>query len=196
MRILKDYGIESNQYGLKIDERLYFGKSIILVNDNKFLIPMTFKENKYTGCTDKDIRCASFQNFEYVGTVLIKYDPTKKKRQYAKHVFSASETSWSTGKWLASLCEYLANGHIPVRINNLWDAASEGDRPTNQEPCECPVSEDAAGKTHCRKLFKDLKEAQHFRNAWYVKLNMTQFIESLTLEIVYSFLYSTLQQKN
>ena len=64
MRILKDYGIESNQYGLKIDERLYFGKSIILVNDNKFLIPMTFKENKYTGCTDKDIRCASFQNFE------------------------------------------------------------------------------------------------------------------------------------
>jgi hypothetical protein len=144
MRILKDYGIESNQYGLKIDERLYFGKSIILVNDNKFLIPMTFKENKYTGCTDKDIRCASFQNFEYVGTVLIKYDPTKKKRQYAKHVFSASETSWSTGKWLASLCEYLANGHIPVRINNLWDAASEGDRPTNQEPCECPVLEDAA----------------------------------------------------
>ena len=55
MRILKDYGIDSNQYGLKIDERLYFGKSIILLNDNKVLIPMTFKENKYTSCTDEGV---------------------------------------------------------------------------------------------------------------------------------------------
>ena len=36
MRILKDYGLKD--YELKIDERLYFGKSIILVDDNKLLV--------------------------------------------------------------------------------------------------------------------------------------------------------------
>ena len=71
MRILKDDN--SKEYGLRIDERIYFGKTMLALSDGGIGIPITYRENKH-GSVDKDIRLAKFVNNEYVGTVVIEYD--------------------------------------------------------------------------------------------------------------------------
>ena len=70
MRILKDSHIFGKEYGLRIDERLYFGKTMLVLSDGGIGIPITYRENKH-GSVDKDIHLAKFVNNVYVGTAVI-----------------------------------------------------------------------------------------------------------------------------
>lgn len=65
----------AGEYGLKMDERIYFGKTVLKINANTLAIPITFRESKFSKECDKDIRCAKFIDNKYVGTMVLKYDP-------------------------------------------------------------------------------------------------------------------------
>ena len=65
----------AKEYGLKVDERLYFGKTVLKLDENTLAVPITFREVKFSRIADKDIRCAKFVDYIYVGTVVLLYDP-------------------------------------------------------------------------------------------------------------------------
>ncbi len=74
IRILRGAATDT-EYGLKVDERLYFGKTVLKLNENTIAIPMTYQESNFATEEDKDIRCAKFCNYTYVGMIVLRYDP-------------------------------------------------------------------------------------------------------------------------